>query len=245
MSNLTVVFYDTERKEIMGKIYGYVRISTKKQNMDRQIRNIEKEYPGAVIVKEVYTGTKFQGRKELNKLINILKAGDTIIFDSVSRMSRDAEEGFQVYQELYRKGIELIFLKEHHIDTVTYKAALNNGIPLTGTNVDYILEGVNKYLLSLAKEQIRLAFLQSQKEVMDLRQRTKEGIETARINGKQIGLTSGTKLITKKSIESKKQIQKYSRDFEGMLSDKECIQLIGIARGTYYKYKKELKEENC
>lgn len=229
----------------MGKIYGYVRISTKKQNMDRQIRNIEKEYPGAVIVKEVYTGTKFQGRKELNKLINILKAGDTIIFDSVSRMSRDAEEGFQVYQELYRKGIELIFLKEHHIDTVTYKAALNNGIPLTGTNVDYILEGVNKYLLSLAKEQIRLAFLQSQKEVMDLRQRTKEGIETARINGKQIGLTSGTKLITKKSIESKKQIQKYSRDFEGMLSDKECIQLIGIARGTYYKYKKELKEENC
>lgn len=245
ISNLTVVFYDTERKEIMGKIYGYVRISTKKQNMDRQIRNIEKEYPGAVIVKEVYTGTKFQGRKELNKLINILKAGDTIIFDSVSRMSRDAEEGFQVYQELYRKGIELIFLKEHHIDTVTYKAALNNGIPLTGTNVDYILEGVNKYLLSLAKEQIRLAFLQSQKEVMDLRQRTKEGIETARINGKQIGLTSGTKLITKKSIESKKQIQKYSRDFEGMLSDKECIQLIGIARGTYYKYKKELKEENC
>ncbi len=229
----------------MGKIYGYVRISTKKQNMDRQIRNIEKEYPGAVIVKEVYTGTKFQGRKELNKLINILKAGDTIVFDSVSRMSRDAEEGFQVYQELYRKGIELIFLKEHHIDTVTYKAALNNGIPLTGTNVDYILEGVNKYLLSLAKEQIRLAFLQSQKEVMDLRQRTKEGIETARINGKQIGLTSGTKLITKKSIESKKQIQKYSRDFEGMLSDKECIQLIGIASGTYYKYKKELKEENC
>ncbi len=47
---------------------------------------------------------------------------------------------------------------------MTYKAALHNGIPLTGTNVDYILEGVNKYLMSLAKEQIRLAFLQSQKE---------------------------------------------------------------------------------
>lgn len=245
MSNLTVVFYSTERKKTMGKIYGYVRISTKKQNMDRQIRNIEKEYPEAVIIKEIYTGTKFQGRKELNKLIKILKTGDTVVFDSVSRMSRDAEEGFQVYQDLYGKGIELIFLKEHHIDTVTYKAALNNGIPLTGTNVDYILEGVNKYLLSLAKEQIRLAFLQSQKEVMDLRQRTKEGIETARINGKQIGLMPGAKLTTKKSIESKKLIRKYSRDFEGMLSDKECIQLIGIARGTYYKYKREIKDEIC
>ena len=213
----------------MGKIYGYVRISTKKQNMERQIRNIQKEYPEAVIIKEVYTGTKFQGRKELNKLIKQLKAGDTVVFDSVSRMSRDAEEGFQVYQDLYKKGIELIFLKEHHIDTMTYKAALHNGIPLTGTNVDYILEGVNKYLLSLAKEQIRLAFLQSQKEVTDLRQRTKEGIETARINGKQIGLVRGTKLVTKKSIECKEKIQKYSRDFDGMLSDKECIQLVGIA----------------
>ena len=167
------------------------------------------------------------------------------MFDSVSRMSRDAEEGFQVYQDLYKKGIELIFLKEHHIDTMTYKAALHNGIPLTGTNVDYILEGVNKYLMSLAKEQIRLAFLQSQKEVTDLRQRTKEGIETARINGKQIGLASGTKLITKKSIECKEKIQKYSRDFEGMLSDKECIQFIGIARGTYYKYKREIKDGIC
>ena len=216
----------------MGKIYGYVRISTKKQNMERQIRNIQKEYPEAVIIKEVYTGTKFQGRKELNKLIKQLKIGDTVVFDSVSRMSRDAEEGFQVYQDLYKKGIELIFLKEHHIDTMTYKAALHNGIPLTGTNVDYILEGVNKYLMSLAKEQIRLAFLQSQKEVTDLRQRTKEGMETARISGKQIGLIQGTKLVTKKSIECKKQIQKYSRDLDGMLSDKECIQLIGIARGT-------------
>ena len=213
----------------MGKIYGYVRISTKKQNMERQIRNIQKEYPEAVIIKEVYTGTKFQGRKELNKLIKQLKAGDTVVFDSVSRMSRDAEEGFQVYQDLYKKGIELIFLKEHHIDTMTYKAALHNGIPLTGTNVDYILEGVNKYLMSLAKEQIRLAFLQSQKEVTDLRQRTKEGIETARINGKHIGLASGTKLVTKRSIECKEKIQKYSRDFDGMLSDKECIQLIAVS----------------
>lgn len=229
----------------MGKIYGYVRISTKKQNMERQIRNIQKEYPEAVIIKEVYTGTKFQGRKELNKLIKQLKAGDTVVFDSVSRMSRDAEEGFQVYQDLYKKGIELIFLKEHHIDTMTYKAALHNGIPLTGTNVDYILEGVNKYLMSLAKEQIRLAFLQSQKEVTDLRQRTKEGIETARINGKHIGLASGTKLVTKRSIECKEKIQKYSRDFDGMLSDKECIQLIGIERGTYYKYKREIKDGIC
>lgn len=222
-------------------IYGYVRISTKKQNLERQIRNIKKEYPEAIIIEEIYTGTRFQGRKELNKLINILGRGDMLIFDSVSRMSRNAEEGFKIYEELYEKGVEVVFLKEHHIDTVTYKSALHQEIPMTGTNVDYILNGINQYLLCLAKEQIRLAFLQAEKEVMDLRQRTKEGIETARLNGKQIGLPRGKTLVTKKSVECKKLIQKYSKDFGGMLNDKECIKLIGIARGTYYKYKKEMK----
>lgn len=225
------------------KVYGYCRISTNKQNIERQVRNIQAVYPEAFIVREVYTGTKFQGRKELDKMLKCIQKGDMIVFDSVSRMSRNAEEGFRIYEKLYEKGVELVFLKEHHIDTTTYKAALQNGIPMTGTDVDYILEGVNKFLLCLAKEQIRLAFLQAEKEVKDLRQRTKEGIETARINGKQIGHPTGKKIITKKSVECKAMIQKYSKDFDGMLNDKECIQLMGISRGSFYKYKKEMKKE--
>uniref|UniRef100_UPI00405744B9 recombinase family protein n=1 Tax=Acetatifactor sp. TaxID=1872090 RepID=UPI00405744B9 len=51
----------------MGKVYGYCRISTKKQNIDRQVRNIRAAFPDAIIVKEIYTGTKFQGRNEMNK----------------------------------------------------------------------------------------------------------------------------------------------------------------------------------
>lgn len=225
------------------KVYGYCRISTNKQNIERQVRNIQAVYPDAFIVREVYTGTKFQGRKELDKMLKCIQKGDMIIFDSVSRMSRNAEEGFRIYEKLYEKGVELVFLKEHHIDTTTYKAALQNGIPMTGTDVDYILEGVNKFLLCLAKEQIRLAFLQAEKEVKDLRQRTKEGIETARINGKQIGHPTGKKIITKKSVKCKAMIRKYSKDFDGILNDKECIQLIGISRGSFYKYKKEMKIE--
>ena len=57
----------------------------------------------------------------------------------------------------------------------------------------------------------------------------------------RIGLPAGTKLVTKKSVEAKRLIRKYSRDFEGSLSDKECIVLIGISRGSYYKYKQELR----
>ena len=222
-------------------IYGYTRISRAKQSIERQIRNIKSSYPTATIIQEVFTRTSLN-RKEWQKLYNKVKTGDTIIFDSVSRMSGNAEEGFNAYQELYNRGVELVFLKEPHINTATYKKALENNVELTGTSVDYILEGVNKYLMALAKEQIILAFEQSEKEVMDLHQRTKEGIETARLNGKQIGQPKGAKLTTKKSLAAKEVILKHSKDFNGTLSDDDCIKLAGISRNSFYKYKKELKE---
>ena len=61
------------------KVYGYCRISTFKQSMERQIRNIKLAYPDAVIVKETYTGTKIQGRKEFEKLIKVVSSGDTLV----------------------------------------------------------------------------------------------------------------------------------------------------------------------
>ena len=223
-------------------MYGYCRISQKKQSIERQIRNIKEAYPEAVIIEEAYTGTTIN-RKEWNKLFSKVKAGDTIIFDSVSRMSRNADEGFTAYEELYNRGVRLVFLKEPHINTDTYKQALDSNIKLTGGNVDFILEGVNKYLMALAKEQIKIAFNQASKEVEDLRQRTKEGLETARLAGKQIGMVEGTKLTTKKSITAKEIIRKHSKDFSGTLTDADVMTLTGLSRNTYYKYKRELKEE--
>lgn len=224
------------------KQYGYARISRRNQEISRQVRNIKAEYPSAVIIEEAYTGTSMN-RREWNKLYKAVKSGDTIIFDSVSRMSRNAEDGFAAYEELYNRGVSLVFLKEPHINTDTFKKALECNIELTGGNVDFILDGINKYLMTLAKEQIKLAFEQAEKEVKDLQQRTKEGIETARINGKQIGGKTGVKLTTKKSIAAKEIILKHSADFDGTLKDIDVIKLTGLARGTYYKYKRELKEK--
>lgn len=221
-------------------LYGYCRISKAKQSIERQIRNIKAAYPEAVIIQEVFTRTRID-RKEWQKLFSKVKSGDTIIFDSVSRMSGNANDGFAAYEELYSRGVSLVFLKEPHINTSTYQKALENNVQLTGSNVDYILEGVNKYLMALAQEQIRLAFEQSEKEVEDLHQRTREGIETARLNGKQIGQRPGAKLITKKSIAAKETIRKHSQDFNGSLTDLEVMQLTGLARNTYYKYKRELR----
>ena len=231
-------------KDSLNKmIYGYCRISTGKQSIDRQIRNIKAAYPEAIIVEEVYTGTKFQGRDKLEKIVKTVKEGDSIVFDSVSRMSRSVEEGMMLYRDMFEKGVSLVFLKEPHINTDTYKAALSNRLNMTGDDVDLILKGINEYLMRLAEKQIEIAFDQAQKEVDDLRQRTKEGIETARINVKQIGRVTGRKYVTKKEIEAKKQIIKYSKDFEGTLKDIDVIRLIGIAKGSFYKYKRELVDE--
>ena len=231
-------------------LYGVGRISTGKQNIERQVRNILAKYPNARIIKETYTGTKLEGRKEFENLLKILKKGDTLVFDSVSRMSRNSEEGCNLYEDLFNKGINLIFLKEEYINTEVYRKALENQINIelsTGNKatdelMQTIISALNKYTLALAKEQIKKAFDQAEKEVQDLHQRTKEGIITARLEGKQIGQIKGTKLTTKKKKEAKPLIIKYSKDFDGTLSDVECIKLIGISRNSYYTYKKELKE---
>jgi len=117
-------------------VYGYCRISTPQQNIERQVRNIAAAYPAAHIVREVYTGTACQGRRELDKLLRIVQEGDTIVFDSVSRMSRSADEGCALYETLYKRGVNLCFLKEPHINTDTYKQALQRQIgtaPETGS----------------------------------------------------------------------------------------------------------------
>ena len=154
-----------------------------------------------------------------------------------------AEEGFSLYEALYHKGIRLVFLKEHHIDTETYKKALSGSIAMTGTNVDFILKGINEYLMTLAKEQIKLAFEQSEKEVADLHQRTREGLVTAKLNGKQVGRKKGTGFETKKSKAAKEKIRIHCKAFGGTLDDVECMKLTGLARNTYYKYKRQIREE--
>ena len=225
-------------------IYGYCRISRPTQNIERQARNISEYAPTAKLIKEAYTGTT-QERPAWSKLCKGLKAGDTVIFDSVSRMSRNVAEGFKEYQELFDRGVNLVFLKERHIDTATYKTALQSGIDMTGNQIaDIYIEATNRVLMILARQQIELAFLQAEKEVKDLHERTAEGMKTARLNGKQIERPVGAVVVTKKSIAAKAVIRQHSKDFGGTLTDRDVMRLIGkISRNSYYKYKAELRAD--
>lgn len=243
VANLTNV--KIERKEVGKMIRAYCRISRKTQNIERQIRNIKEAYPEAIIYQEAFTGTKVTGRKQFEKLIKDTKTGDTIVFDSVSRMSRSAEEGIEQYFEWYNQGVNLIFLKESYINTDVYKSAFGT-ISKTGVDIaDIYIDATNQVLELLAQKQIEEAFKQAEKEVTDLQQRTREGIQTAKAHGKQIGQVRGATLNVKKKSPIKDEILKKSKAFGGTYTDTDLIKVLGIARNTYYKYKKELlAEEN-
>ena len=232
----------------MGKEYAYARISRKTQKIERQIENLTKAYPDARIYQEAYTGTKTEGRKEFKRMLAAVKPGDTIIFDSVSRMSRNADDGIKLYMELYDKDVNLVFLKESYINTDVYKDSIQQTIAATGNEIaDIYIEATNKVIKLLAEQQIRKAFEQAEKEVQDLHERTKEGIREAKRKGKQVGRVTGMTVTTKKSLEAKRLMREYSRDFGGTLNDIDTMTQIRarvgtLSRNSYYKYKKKLFE---
>ena len=106
-------------------IYAYCRVSTPHQRLERQITNITELYPKATIFREFYTGTT-QNRPNWERLMTQIKKEDTIVFDSVSRMSRNADEGFKDYKMLYESGVNLIFLNEPLINTSVFDSTKNN-----------------------------------------------------------------------------------------------------------------------
>lgn len=87
--------------------YGYVRVSTMQQKTQRQIDNIKSFDTNAIIYEEKQSGKDIENRSIFKKSLDKVKSGDTIIFDEVSRMSRNADEGYNLYMELMQQNINL------------------------------------------------------------------------------------------------------------------------------------------
>lgn len=231
------------------KIYAYCRISTNKQSIKLQQDNISREYPNAECYSEEYTGTKIerpQWQRLKKKALKESKTEEvTIVFYSVSRMSRNASEGVSEYMELYKAGITLVFLKEPYINTDVYKNSFKHIQNVGNEIADIYIQATNKVLEIIAAEQITKAFEQAEKEVKDLQQRTKEGMKASGAGEKISKAREGKKYITKKEVEAKKVILQHSKTFGGSLDDETCMKAAEISFATFYKYKKELKQEQA
>jgi len=97
-------------------IVGYARVSTEEQSLDRQLDNL-KARGCERIYQEKLTGTK-ASRPELDRMMDALRAGDTLVIDSFSRLSRSTKELLAVVERLEALDVHLLSLKEQ-LDTTT------------------------------------------------------------------------------------------------------------------------------
>lgn len=132
-------------------------------------------------------------------MLKRLKTGDTIVFDSVSRMSRNAEDGYKTYMELYSKGINLVFLKERHIDTDTYKESTEQLQRMMGQElhisdndlsemVRTIMKALENYQMKMLQRNIQLAFLQIRKRSQRLATAHERGFKNCRPAWQKAGI---------------------------------------------------------
>lgn len=231
---------------------GYARVSTHTQKLDRQIRNLKEAYPDIVIIAEVFTG-KTDNRPKWNKLLRQCRAGvvDRLVFDEVSRFSRNAEEAIKEYKELYELGIELEFLKEPHINSSIYRQSSERKIDIdtakmdaeTANLINTVVGGLNDYLMAVAEKQIYLAFEHAQKEREFLSQRTSEGLKQAKLMGSKVGRQPGQKVETRKAKRAKRYIRSNYKLFGGCLTATECMRILQLSKSTFYRYLAQIKED--
>lgn len=137
-------------------VFGYARVSTEQQNLDRQIDMLEK-YGVDRIYNEKMTGTK-RNRPELEKLLERLTEGDTVVVESLSRLGRSTKDLIWLMETFNDKGVNLVSLKES-IDTTS---------------------STGKLLFTLMS-----ALAQFERDV--IADRTREGIASARARGRKGG----------------------------------------------------------
>ena len=97
-------------------IFGYARVSTEAQNLDRQLDALKKHGVDH-IYNEKMTGTK-KDRPELAKMLDRMTEGDTVVIESLSRLGRSTKDLIELTELFHSNGVHLISLKES-IDTQT------------------------------------------------------------------------------------------------------------------------------
>lgn len=215
--------------ETMNNYYSYSRISTKeendKQSFNRQLKAFEtyakeNKIEFTLNFKDDKSGSSFD-RAEFKKLEKIVQKGDTIVFKEISRMTRQAEEGYKKYIELLEKGINLVFIDNPTISTDYIKnlsqIAENQNI-VTKT----ALEGIVKLLLIVELDRV-------EKEREIIVKRIKDGIQAS---GKVQGRKKGQ--LDKMTEELKDDLKKYKIDRNIKAID--IMKKHEISRNTLKKY---------
>ncbi len=183
---------------------GYARCSTLDQNLDWQIDALTKEGCDRIF-QEKFTGTR-KDRPELLRMMDMLREGDTVIICELTRLSRSVKDLFDLVEQVEKAGANIKSLKEPWLDTTTPQGRL----------LFTIFSGVSQFEREL------------------IRERTMEGLASARARGRMGGRPGKDKKIVEQAL-TLYDSKAYSVD--------EISKTTGISRATLYKYVNLRKEK--
>lgn len=199
----------------MGNVYGYVRVSTREQNEDRQIIALnEKQVPETNIYMDKQSGKDFN-RPMYHQLLKRLVKDDLLYIKSIDRLGRNYEEILEQWRVLTKeRKVDIVVLDMPLLDT-------RRGKDLMGTFLsDTVLQ-----VLSFVAENER----------KNIRQRQKEGIEAARQRGVQFGRPESP------LPENFQEV--YARWEAKEISGREAAQQCNITAAMFYRRARKKKEE--
>ena len=190
-------------------IYGYARCSTNesKQDINRQIKELKAAGADEVVFEYEHGDSKT--KKELQMLLALSKAGDTIITTEVSRLSRSTQQLCELIETIREKKLRLIIIGSIAIDC-------RKGM------VDPMSEAF-----------LQMAGVFSQLELAMIRARVKSGMKNAKAKGKKIG----RRPTTTEDIPAV-FFKHYAIFMEGKMNVSELARVCGLSRPTVYKYMK-------
>ncbi|PTY89738.1 recombinase family protein, partial [Heyndrickxia sporothermodurans] len=189
------------------KRFAYIRVSDKDQNEDRQVETMKREgIDDRDVFIEKMSGKNFE-RPKYQLLKQLVREGDEIVFDSITRMGRTMNETLKEYEWFVENGIQLKFIKEPMINTSMEQD-------------DIIKIAIQKVILT-----VLAAF--AEKERIDSKIRQAEGIEAAKAKGKHLGRPKAK--ITPEFKEA------YTKWIRKEITAVEAMKISNMSKTTFYR----------
>lgn len=219
------------KKKSSGKVYGYARAATQKQKARIQSEKIREKYPEAEIYEDDYSGIRYEHPGWI-ALDEKLQRGDLLILCDITKLADLPESCAEIYADLFHRGIRILFLDDPLLSSEIFSDALA-GSDAKGE--------ASEALMLAAASQIRISHALKLEKIKKTGDKIRESLIRSQEDGKPIGRPQGKKYRDgKKATEAKQKIWELSADFQGSIPDAELIEIVGLARNTFYKYKKYL-----
>lgn len=198
-------------------VFGYARVSSRDQNLDRQLDQLRKEVPDErSIITDMQSGKTFD-RKGYNTLIGsehntpLLRSGDLLIITSLDRLGRNYSEIHAQWSRITKEiGADIRVLDMPMLDTTAGDGSLDH-----------------RFIADLVLQ--ILAYV-SEKERQSIKERQRQDINAAKLRGRKFG---------RPKIEIPDNYQEIIREWkEGKINAKEAMNKTGLKRTTFYKLSK-------